>query len=174
MVRIDWSRYSPDIEGICLWRNQITEMNWEGAPSGLKEIRLTLNQITEINWEGAPSGLQRIYLFYNQITEMNWEGVPSGLKEIDLNHNPITEMNWEGVPEGIDMGSHYLNGLKNEYKKSMKCIKSKTKPLRPITDQIKHLSLTNPENSKYNVIRKYCGVEFRELTEEAVGFDLVH
>jgi len=55
----------------------------------------------------------------------------------------------------------------------MKYIKSKAKPLRPIIDQIKHLSLTNPENNKYSVVRKYCGVEFRELMEEALGFDLV-
>ena len=56
----------------------------------------------------------------------------------------------------------------------MKYIKSKAKSLRPVTDQIKHLSLTNPENNKYNVVRKYCGVEFRELMEEALGFDLVY
>jgi len=97
------------------------------------------------------------------------------LQGIYLGENEITEMNWEGVPEDIDMRSHYLNGLKDEYiLTSIKYIKSKAKPLRPITDQIKHLSLTNPENSRYKVVKKYCGVEFREITKEALGFNLVH
>ena len=152
MVCIDWSRYTSDTIIIDdLSYNQITEMNWEGAPSGLQVIDLGSNRITKMNWEGAPTGLQKIY----------------------LGSNRITKMNWEGVPEDIEISPRKLNDLKDEYIKSIKYIKSKAKYLRSITDQIKHLSLTNPENSKCNVVRKYCGVEFREIMNEALGFDLV-
>ena len=152
MVRMDWSEYDSD--------NDVFD---------LSEIR-----ITEMNWEGAPSGLFWISLKDNQNTEMNWEGAPSGLKKIDLEYNQITEINWEGVPEDVEIFPYYLNDLKNKYIKSMKYIKSKAKLLRPITHRIKHLSLVNPKNNRYKVVKKYCGKEFREIMKEALGFDLVH
>ena len=155
MVCIDWSIYSLDTKMIDLECNQITEMNWYRCYA-------------------SPSGLQVISLLDNLITEMNWEGAPSSLKDIYLQGNRITKMNWEGAPGDVEILPRKLNDLKDEYIKSIKYIKSKSKHLRPITDQIKHLSLTNPENSKCNVVRKYCGAEFRELMEEALGFDLVH
>ena len=109
------------------------------------------------------------------MVRIDWTGYFPDIRKINLNNNnKITEINWEGVPGDVKIFPSDLNDLKNEYIKSMKYIKSKAKPLRPITDQIKHLSLTNPENNKYSVVRKYCGVEFRELMEEALGFDLVH
>ena len=151
-------------------------IDWSEYNSDTKEIDLLDNEITEIIWEGAPSGLERIDLDSNhQITEIIWEGAPRGLKKIDLRGNRKTKMNWEGVPEDVEILPEDLNDLKNKYiPTSMKYIKSKAKLLRPITHRIKHLSLVNPKNNRYKVVKKYCGKEFREIMKEALGFDLIH
>ena len=81
--------------------NRITEMNWEGAPSSLREVYLSDNNIREMNWEGAPSSLTYVNLSDNNIREMNWEGAPSSLKNVNLSDNNITEINWEGAPSSL-------------------------------------------------------------------------
>ena len=68
MVRlIDWSRYAPGTEVIDLKDQQITEMNWEGAPSGLKENGMRKNRITEINWEGVPEDVEIFPYYLNDL-----------------------------------------------------------------------------------------------------------
>ena len=64
-----------------LYGNQITQMNWENAPSKLTCVYLGDNQITLMNWEHAPK-LTCVSLGGNQIKTVNWKNVPTQLIDV--------------------------------------------------------------------------------------------
>lgn len=76
-------------------------MKWKDIPSDLVYIRF--NNISSINWEGAPSGLKEINLEYNEITDIKWKNVPSSLVKINLSFNNISRINhlWWSCPNGV-------------------------------------------------------------------------
>ncbi|XP_028611486.1 leucine-rich repeats and immunoglobulin-like domains protein 2 isoform X2 [Grammomys surdaster] len=104
-----WGPLPPDISGLDLSHNRLSNWNISLESQTLREVKMNYNELTEIPYFGEPTpNITLLSLVHNLIPEINAEAFQlySALESLDLSSNIISEIKTSSFPQ---MSLKYLN-----------------------------------------------------------------